>query len=484
MLTTVVIVYLVAMLAVGAYVSTRIKFASDFLVAGRKLGLVLTTATLAAVQLGAGVILGGAENGAANGMWPGAWYGLGCGGGLILGGLFVAGRMRKQGGFVPLDFFAERFGENKGVRLWAWLSNIPSLLGIFAAQLMAIGFIIKSFGYHREWGIVIVGAIIMLYSVMGGMWGVVLTDLVQLAIIIIGIPLVALVVWLHPPAAAVAADAPTGMSLLATPFIPSGMFTNAVFLTVPFLLSISVSYDAFMRYQSAQSASIAKWGCILAGVIVIGISICAAFVGAAGSNLFPEVDADSVLPHAIKALFSPLVAGIIVSALLAAAMSSANCLLISLSGSFSRDFYNKVLHPSAKLDELKHAKLLSRIVVVVALLLGMLVAFKATGILDTIIIFNYPFMGSMLVPLLGGVLWRKATIQGALAAMIVGGVIGVGASIMGLPGLPEKLQATSIVGLAVNDFKELGLFIAYAVSTVVFVTVSLCTAKASKVQQA
>jgi SSS family solute:Na+ symporter len=99
-----------------------------------------------------------------------------------------------------------------------------------------------------------------------------------------------------------------------------------------------------------------------------------------------------------------------------------------------------------------------------ALVAGILIAFHAKGILYTIIIFNYPYMGSMLVPLLGGVLWDKATARGAIAAMLTGGAIGVISFVAGVPGPFQGLFNI-----------DLGLFVAYAVSAVVFVTVSLMT---------
>jgi Na+/proline symporter len=68
MFKAVVFLYFVIAIAVGVYLSKRVKKASDFLVAGRQLGLPLTTATLAAIQLGAGVILGGSELGAGSGV--------------------------------------------------------------------------------------------------------------------------------------------------------------------------------------------------------------------------------------------------------------------------------------------------------------------------------------------------------------------------------------------------------------------------------
>lgn len=462
MLIAVVIIYLIGTVVIGLFLSKRVKSASDFLIAGRNLGLLLTTATLAAIQLGAGVILGGAELGAESGVWPGTWYGIGCGGGLILAGLLVASKLRRHGGFVPLDFFGDRYGERKWVRIWAWFSNIPSLLGIFVAQIMAAGSIFSVFGFSYTHGVIISGVVIMLYSVMGGMFGAAVINFMQLGIIVLGIPLVTIMALIKLGDVGTV----TASSILSTPFIPAGMFSRSVFIILPFFLAVSVSYDAFMRYQSAKSGKIAKWGCILAGIIVILISLCVGLIGAVGRIVFPTLENAAVLPKMVQTTLPPVLAGLVVSALLAAAMSSGNCLLISLAGCFSRDLYNKVLNPSAKLDELKYSKAISRATIVVMLVVGIVIAFYAKGILYTIIIFNYPYMGSMLVPLLGGVLWERATAKGALAALPVGGTIGVVAFFGGFPG--------PIQGLFNID---LGLLIAYSVSALVFVTVSLMTSE-------
>jgi len=462
MLIAVVIIYLVGTVAIGLYLSKRVKSASDFLIAGRNLGLLLTTATLAAIQLGAGVILGGAELGAESGVWPGTWYGIGCGGGLILAGLLVASKLRRHGGFVPLDFFGDRYGERKWIRVWAWFSNIPSLLGIFVAQIMAAGSIFSVFGFSYTHGVIISGVVIMLYSAMGGMFGAAVINFMQLGIIVLGIPLVTIMALIKLGDVGTV----TASGILSTPFIPAGMLSRSIFIILPFFLAVSVSYDAFMRYQSAKSAKVAKWGCILGGIIVILISLCVGLIGAVGKVVFPTLENSAVLPKMIQTTLPPVLAGLVVSALLAAAMSSGNCLLISLAGCFSRDLYNKVLNPSAKLDELKYSKAISRATIVGMLVVGVIIAFYAKGILYTIIIFNYPYMGSMLVPLLGGVLWERATTKGAIAALLVGGTIGVVSFFGGIPG--------PIQGLFNID---LGLFIAYSVSALVFVTVSLMTSE-------
>ena len=90
---------------------------------------------------------------------------------------------------VSYTHLAKRYGDSKGVRLWAWISNVPSLLGIFIAQLLACGGILSGFGIPFKWGVIITAVVILIYCTIGGMWGVVLTDVIQTAVIVVGIPI-------------------------------------------------------------------------------------------------------------------------------------------------------------------------------------------------------------------------------------------------------------------------------------------------------
>ncbi len=458
MLTAVLIFYLALSLGIGFYTRGRAKSATDFLIAGRQLGLGLSTATMSAVQIGAGVVLGGAEVAATSGLWPGVWYGIGCGGGLILAGLLVAARLRRLGGVVPLDFFGQRFGERRWARIWAWISNIPSMMGILIAQLLAAGSVLAGLGMDFRHGVILIAVVLLFYSVMAGMWGVVLVDLVQVVIIVIGL-VAATVVTLFKLGSMHSVS-----SLLATPFVPPGMASKAVFLIVPFLFAISVSQNAFMRYQSARTAEIAQWGSIFAGCIVLFISFCAALLGAAGHVLYPAVAYASVLPHTVSSVLPQIMGGIVVAGLLGAAMNAGSSILLGLAGSMSRDFYNMVLQPKKALDELKYGRLVSRATIVIALVVATLLAFSAKGILPTMILFNYPYMGSMLIPLLLGVLWRGGTTKGAFASMFVGGAVAVASLLVGA------------VGWRTAWFNvDLGLLIAYGASALAFVAVSKLT---------
>lgn len=456
--TTVIIfclAYFVILICIGFWAKKRNTNIADFLVAGRKVGILMTATTVAAVQVGAGIVLGGASTGASLGLWPGMYYALGCGLGCIVGGIFVAKKLRQLDGVVPMDYFEIRFGKYKAVRFWAWLSNVPSLLGIFVAQLLACGSILAAFGVPFWLGVSACAVVILIYSSIGGMWAVIMGDLIHVGIMIIGIPLAAIIIMTQVGATGVSVS-----SLFLTPFIPTGMLTKFIYLVTPFLVAIAVSYDAYMRYQSAKDAETAKWGMIYGGILAIIFGIFASAIGVGGHILYPTVTS-GVFANTIASSLSPVMAGIVIAAALGACMSSGNGLLLCLSASFSRDLYNKILHPDAKLEDLPHAKKIAVWTVVIACLAGIGLAMKMTSILDAIIIFNYPYMGSMLVPLLAGILYPGATTKGCFGAMIVGGVIGVSCFLAGIPGPLNNW---------VNP--DMGLFVAYAASLIVLVIIS------------
>jgi SSS family solute:Na+ symporter len=444
-------IYMLVLIGAGFVGKKRAKNVNDFLVCGRNLGVFMTANTIAATQIGAGVIVGGASTGGQLGVWPGMYYALGCGLGCIVAGIFIAGKMRAANAIVPMDYFEKRFGTNPVIRGWAWLSNVPSLLGIFVAQLLACGSILAAFGIPFWVGVVVCAAITLIYSSMGGMWSVAIGDSIQLIIIVIFIPVAAIF--------ALGALGDTGVSasaIFATPFIPQGLFTKLVYMVSPMLVSIAVSYDSFMRYQSARSVETAKWGCIIGGIITIIIGTFASTVGAAGHQLFP--DAEGIFAYTIAQTSPLVIAALVIVAVLAAAMSSANGLLICMSASFSKDLYNGIFHPDKKLEELPQAKNIARWTIIIGCIVGALITFKLTNILDAIILFNYPYMGSMLVPLYAALLSKNATRRGCYVAMVFGAVIGVVCFLGGLGILPVNA--------------DMGLFAAYIVSAVVMFAVS------------
>ena len=395
----VVAIYFVVLLGIGFFTRNKNNEVDDFLVAGRNVGLVVGGFSIASVQIGAGIIVGGATDGSQFGVWPGMYYAIGCGLGCIIAGIFIAGRMREVEGVVPMDYFEARFGKYKVVRGWAWLSNVPSMLGIFISQLLACGSILSAFGLPFSGSVIICAVVILVSAVMGGMWSVAIGNTIQIIIIMVGIPV-----------AAIAA-----------------------------LVTLNNN-----------------GACILGGVITIVVGFAASLVGAAGQAVFPGSDHSSIFAFTVSELLNPVLAAVVVTAVLAAAMSSGSGLLIGLGGSFSADLYRGVMHPDKEMSELPKAKVIAKVTVVVACIVGVLLSFKIDNLLDAIILFNYPYMGSVLVPLLGAVFYKGATVKGCFAAMGVGAVIGTGA----------------FIGSFIGMNADLGLFVAYLGSLIALVAVS------------
>ena len=254
------------------------------------------------------------------------------------------------------------------------------------------------------------------------MWGVVLTDAIQTAVIMIGVPILAVATLIKYTA--------TGGSvgeIFTTPFIPKGMGTQFIYLVLPFLLSISVSYDAYARIQSAKDAKTASRGCLWGGALVIVVGLLCSVIGVAARPLFPGVEDGIFTITAMGGSQSGAGGNCHRGDSFRGHVQCELCYTVSRIV-FSRDLYNKVMHPEVEnLDQLPKAKHISQIAVFLGSLVGIFFAFHMTDILDAMIIFNYPYMGSLLIPLLGGLLWKGATEKRRFAAAVAGGIVGVGA---------------------------------------------------------
>ena len=111
MILFIVILYMICMLLVGWWCSKHyIKGMTDFLLAGRRLGVWMCAATLVATHFGGGTVMGGSEYGFEYG-WSGAWYGVSCGIGIILLAFTTAGKFRDLSFYTVPDYLEQRYGK-------------------------------------------------------------------------------------------------------------------------------------------------------------------------------------------------------------------------------------------------------------------------------------------------------------------------------------------------------------------------------------
>src|SRR5699024_9321384 len=187
--TIILAVYFIVIFGVGLYATRFIDDTTDFLLAGRRLGLVLATATLCATPFGGGFVMGSGEWGFEYGL-TGIAYAVGVGLSLVVLGLVAARRMRKLAMFTVPDYLATRY-DSELVRFLGALLSLVAIIGIIGAQVWAARSALSIIGLDPTWAAIAATLLFIVYTAMSGLWGVTLTDAVQLAIIFIGVPIAA-----------------------------------------------------------------------------------------------------------------------------------------------------------------------------------------------------------------------------------------------------------------------------------------------------
>ena len=176
-----VAIYLVGMITLGLYAARRAKSSTDFMVAGRKLGLPVATATMLATWMGAGTIMGAAGAAYGGGFLAVIADPFGAALCLFLIGFIMARLMRRLKLVTITEFIEQKYDRTAGVLAATGL--LVAYVGWTAAQFVAFGFILNTFtGIETEFGIYAGAAIVLTYTAFGGMWAVALTDFVQMSL--------------------------------------------------------------------------------------------------------------------------------------------------------------------------------------------------------------------------------------------------------------------------------------------------------------
>lgn len=186
MILTVVIVYLVAICVLGVYLRRRIHGFADFMVAGRSAGLVVVAASFVGSHFGGGMTVGGAELGARSGL-SGVWYGLACGFS-YLALLIIVRKIYALKQMTAADVLEHIYGTKRVRALFAIVAFVGTL-GIIGGQILAGGAMFATFGVSQEVGGFITFAIIVAYCALSGLYGVMITDTIQVAIGGVGVVL-------------------------------------------------------------------------------------------------------------------------------------------------------------------------------------------------------------------------------------------------------------------------------------------------------
>ncbi|MFF5518256.1 sodium:solute symporter [Streptomyces coeruleorubidus] len=415
----VIVVYLAGMLAMGWWGMRRARSKSEFLVAGRRLGPAMYSGTMAAIVLGGASTIGGVGLGYQYGL-SGAWMVFTIGLGLLALSVFFSARIARLKVYTVSEMLDLRYGGGRagvisGVVMWAYTLMLAVTSTIAYATIFDV-----LFDINRTLAIVLGGSIVVAYSTLGGMWSITLTDMVQFVVKTIGVLLLLLPIAVVKAGgfSAMKAELPTGY------FDPLGIGGETIFTYVLiYTFGMLIGQDIWQRVFTARSDRTAKWGGTVAGTYCLAYALAGAVIGTAAKVLYPKLgSADDAFATIVKEELPVGVRGLVLAAALAAVMSTSSGALIACATVANNDIWSRLRGiakaPSDDHDEVRGNRAF-------ILLMGVAVIGTAIAIDDVVQALTVAYnllVGGLLVPILGGLVWRRGTVYGALASVVVGGL--------------------------------------------------------------
>lgn len=413
MLTTIVIVvviYFLAMLAIGWYGRRYSESFDSYLSMGKSGGVLLLIGGTVGANIGNGFVVGGAGGGASQGL-AGS---LACAATALVA-VFLCDLIYKNNYSSLADFTRARYHSEVPGVIYD-ISTACASIGLLAGQLMAGKALFEALGLPGIVGVLAIAVVVFLYSQLAGLWGAFATSVVQTAVIAAGL-LLTVAVLLGEGAIDTIQAAQTAGTATPGALDFSGT-TPAAFLAMalPVVLGMTTDQNIFTRVSSAKSAKTAKVAHFISFLIMIPLALMPAFIGAYGNTVYGAVG-DSAFFTVIMNELPAIVCAIIIAAVLAAVMSTIDCVFIVMSTVLTKDILIGTMKKEYSEKQLSKMTLVLNVAIMVG---GVALALNAGSILDMLNAFYSFLAAACFVPFIGGLLWKKGSGKGAIAASIVG----------------------------------------------------------------
>jgi len=461
MLLTFVILYLALSIAVGIVAALRVHNTRDFVLAGRTLPLYVVTAMVCATWFGSETVLGISSTFLKEGLRGIVADPFGSSLCLILVGLFFAAKLYRMNFLTIGDYYRTRYDST--AELLTSLAIVVSYLGWLSAQIVVIGLVFSAVtggAVSMGMGIVIGAAVVLVYTLWGGMYSVAWTNFVQMVIIVVGLLYIfVLVADRAGGVGTVVAHAHAAGKLEFWPKPEARDVLAFVGAGVTLMLGSIPQQDVFQRVTSARSERVAVAGSVLGGVFYFVLAFIPIFLAYSASLIDPKMVADlidkdhqRILPALIIG-HTPLAAQILFfGALLSAVMSTASATLLAPSVTFTENVLKRFLR--RELDDREFLRTMRIVVAAFAVGVTAFALNSGSTIYEMVVGAYKVTLVAAFVPLAAGLYWRRATTQGALAAIVAGLVTWIALEIVAPEGLfPPQLAGllASIAGMLLGS---------------------------------
>ncbi|MCP4271894.1 MAG: sodium/proline symporter [Gammaproteobacteria bacterium] len=424
----VLLVYFCIMLGIGVWARREGQSGVGYFLAGRKLPYWVAAFSMNATGESAWLLLG------LSGMaylvgFQALWVVIGEVIGVALAWILVAKRLNKESRenntiTVP-DFLSEKFQDKThSIRIVSVVIILLMVAAYIAAQMLATG---KAFNIFLGWdyttGVWVGGLVTVAYTSFGGFKAVAYTDAVQAMLMLfalIAVPVVGL------PEVGGFSGLWAGLQnidlSLTSPWVLSDS-NSVIIFAVASSLAIGLPFigvpQLLVRFMAIKDTDEVPKAATVSVIVILMFDLGAVATGLVGRVLFPDLaDPENIMPTLAKALFSPLVTGILVVAVLSAVMSTVSSLLNLASSAIVHDLYQKIRNPDS---DGKHEAKLGQWTTLVLGIAGCLIAMVQEGLIFTLVLFAWSGLGAAFGPVtLCALRWKKTTRQGVVAGMIAG----------------------------------------------------------------
>ena len=385
----------------------------------RQLSLGLLLGTVLATLVGTGSSMGAVANAYTNG-WGGALFGIGGGVGIVLL-VFCFSSMRRHNFMTMTEEIAFYYGANKTLKTVVAIILYLACIGWLGAHILGGSFYLNWIsGLDLLTSKIITAVGFGLYVIIGGYLAVVWTDTIQAVILFVGF--VGLALMAIPAAggfeAIRASVPPENLSFLG---IDKSGLLPAVSLAVSISVGILCAPSYRQRLYTAKNMSIVKTGFCLAALAYFLFSILPVVIGLSANAMNPNLYTSSVaFPYMATKILPPLLGTLVLVSGLSASMSSGDSDAITGVTILLRDIWVVV---TGKVPPKDAVVRYSRWAIFLSILLAFSFGFLAEDILGYIEKMISTIMSGICVTAFMGRFWKRATWQGAIAALISGSVV-------------------------------------------------------------
>ncbi|NRB61758.1 MAG: sodium:solute symporter family protein [Saprospiraceae bacterium] len=418
MLLTSIIIYLVITLLIGFWASRKVNNTKDFVVAGRQLPTYMAAAALFATWFGSETIMGASSEFVEHGLIGVIEDPFGAALCLILVGAFYARPLYRMNILTFNDFFKLRF--SRAAEVISAVFMVPSYFGWIAAQLVALAIVFQTIsGLPLTYGILICAGVVVLYTYIGGMWAVSVTDLIQTVLIIVGLVVLAVTMVSRVGGLnEVIAQAPDDFFR----FLPKGNaldITHYVAAWITIGLGSIPQQDVFQRVMASKSADVAVRASYLSGIMYLTIGFIPLLIGLCGSMLYPvltEGDTQMVIPRLVLQHGSLALQILLFGALVSAILSTTSGAMLAPATVIGENLIRPLLKNPSDQTILR----IMRGSVVLVAICSAWMATVQSNIYELVGQSSALSLVSLFVPLTGGLYWKKSSNWGCLSAIILG----------------------------------------------------------------